>query len=242
VQQRSLPDDHGSWIQQTEGSTKVMNEELPRLREEELAFFGRVGADVTHDMRNVLSVIREYSGLLRDLLAAAKRRKPPDPEQLKKLSESITNQVRKGTQLMERFSRFAHATDEQTASFDLADLTKNTAALVHRPVTQAGCTLEADLPDEPIPVRSSPFSLQFAVFSGIQLILESVSKGESITIRVARQASVAVISFAGRAVADGAQTSGRIAQLSRRMKELDGSVETSSDQGMLSVNLTIPIH
>jgi C4-dicarboxylate-specific signal transduction histidine kinase len=218
-----------------------MNEEPCRLREEELAFFGRVGADVTHDMRNVLSVIREYSGLLRDLLAAAKRRKPPDPDQLKRLSESITNQVRKGTEIMERFGRFAHATDEQTASFDLAALTRNTAALAHRPVKQAGCTLEADLPDEPIPVRSNPFSLQLALFSSIQLILGSVAAGEPITIKVAGHAPAAVISIGAKATADDGQAGDRIARLSDRMKELDGSVETSSDERMLSVNLTIPI-
>ncbi|MHC4128881.1 MAG: sensor histidine kinase [Planctomycetota bacterium] len=218
-----------------------MNEEPRDLRDEELAFFGRVGADVTHDMRNVLSVIREYSGLLRDLISAATRKKPLDSEQLKKLSESITRQVRKGTELMERFSQFAHAADEQTASFDLTALTSNTAALAQRSVKLARCTLDLDLPQEPIPVRSNPLSLQHAVFSGIQLILESAGEGEAVAIRVARRAPAAVISIAGRAPADGPPPSDRIDPLSRRMKELNGSVETSSDQGTLSVKLTIPI-
>ena len=56
-----------------EEGAKTMNDELHRrLREEDLAFFGRIGADVSHDMRNVLSVIGEYAGLLDDLLARTK--------------------------------------------------------------------------------------------------------------------------------------------------------------------------
>jgi signal transduction histidine kinase len=218
-----------------------MNEERGDLREEELAFFGRVGADVTHDMRNVLSVIREYSGLLRDLIQTATRRKPPNTEQLTKLSENITRQVKKGTELMERFSQFAHAADERTASFDLTALTRNTAALAQRSVKLARCTLDLDLPDEPIPVRSSPLSLQHAIFSGIQLILEAAGDGEAVTISVARRAPAAVVSIAGRAKTDGPQVSARLDPMSHRMNELNGSVETSSDQGTLAVELTIPI-
>ncbi|MHC4767442.1 MAG: sensor histidine kinase [Planctomycetota bacterium] len=220
-----------------------MNDERRGLREEELVLFGRIGAGVTHEMRNVLSVIREYSGLLRDLLSTATRKKPPDAAQLIKLSESITNQVRKGTRLMERFSQFAHAADEQTASFDLRELAGNTAALARRSVAQVGCVLEVDLGDEPIPVRSNPLSLQQAVYAGIQLILEAAdqeSTGEPVTITVTRQTSAAVISIAGGAGAGGSEIVDRGERIARRMEELGGSVETSSQDQTLSVSLMIP--
>jgi C4-dicarboxylate-specific signal transduction histidine kinase len=220
-----------------------MNDERRGLREEELVLFGRIGAGVTHEMRNVLSVIREYSGLLRDLLSTATRKKPPDAEQLIKLSESITNQVRKGTALMERFSQFAHAADEQTASFDLRELARNTAALTRRSIAQVGCALEVDLPDEPIPVRSNPLSLQQAVYAGIQLILEAVDQAgreEPVTITVARRSSGAVISITSGAGAAGSGLVDRGERIARRMKELDGSVETSSDDSTLSICLMIP--
>jgi len=220
-----------------------MNDERRGLREEELVLFGRIGAGVTHEMRNVLSVIREYSGLLRDLLSTATRKKPPDAEQLIKLTESITNQVRKGTALMERFSQFAHAADERTASFDLRELAGNTAALTRRSVAQVGCALELELGDEPIPVRSDPLSLQQALYAGIQLILEAVDqegKGDPVTITVARRSSAAVISIAGGAGAGGGEIVDRGERIARRMEELGGSVETSADDSVPSVSLMIP--
>ena len=61
--------------------------------EQELAFFGRIGADVTHDVRNVLSVIGEYAGLLDDLLAMSGEGKPVDGQKLQKLSAGLSGQV-----------------------------------------------------------------------------------------------------------------------------------------------------
>ncbi|MHC4177935.1 MAG: sensor histidine kinase [Planctomycetota bacterium] len=218
-----------------------MNEELHRsLREEDLAFFGRIGADVSHEMRNVLSIIGQYAGLLDDLLALAKGRKLKDYAKLQEIPAKIAGQVRKGTEAMERFSRFAHATDERTASFDLTALTGNLAALAQRHVTRAGCRLEAKLPDEAIPVRANSFSLQRAVFSAIELILEFLERGEPVTMKLVTQGPTAVISLSGSA-AGGGELSGRISRLSAVMNELKGGVETSSAGGALSLNLTVPI-
>ena len=64
-----------------------MNEDLhSRLRQEDLAFFGMMGAEVSHEMRNVLSIISEYAGLLDDLLRLAEKGKALDHVRLKKLS------------------------------------------------------------------------------------------------------------------------------------------------------------
>ena len=52
-----------------------MKEPSCRLREEELAFFAKIGADITHEMRNVLSIVGENAGLLDDQLALARGRK-----------------------------------------------------------------------------------------------------------------------------------------------------------------------
>ena len=42
----------------------VSEESRLSFGEEDLAFFGRVGTDVSHEMRNVLSVLGECAGLL----------------------------------------------------------------------------------------------------------------------------------------------------------------------------------
>jgi hypothetical protein len=142
---------------------------------------------------------------------------------------------------MQRLSGFAHATDERTASFDLTALTANTAALAQRRVKLAGCKLEAELPEDAMPVRTSAFSAQHAVFSAIELILESAERGELIKLNLNAQGSTAVISMSGRLSASaGDQLPAVPSQLSALTEELSGSVETSCVDGVLTVALAIP--
>jgi C4-dicarboxylate-specific signal transduction histidine kinase len=220
-----------------------VNEEPRRsVGQDSLAFFGKIGADVSHEMRNVLSVIGENAGLLDDLVALADRKKPLDCARLKKLSASIARQVVRGTEAMERFSRFAHAADEPTASFDLAAVTRNMAALAQRRVTLAGCRLEAELPPEAIPLRADPFRLQHAVFAAIECVLGTLESGGAIRMQLSRQGPKALILLSGSAGGGAGEPSGRVSpQLSAIVDDLKGSVETSWVDGTLSLTLAIPI-
>jgi len=209
------------------------------LHEEELAFFGKVGASVSHEMRNVLSIVGEYAGLLADLVAVAENGRPPDYTKFKELSANIIRQVRKGTEAMERFSRFAHTTDERRASCDLTVLTADMAALAQRYVTLAGCRLEVQLPDAATPLNTCAFALQRAIHSAIGLLLEFLQKGELVTLKLVAEGPTAVISVSGKAAA-ASELSARIPPLCAVMKELKGSADASCKAGVLCLALTVP--
>jgi signal transduction histidine kinase len=217
-----------------------MEEERRRLLEKDLAFFGVVAAGVSHEMRNVLSIIGEYAGLLDDFLAAAERGKPLDPEKLKRVSTRITGQVKKGTEAMERFSYFAHAADEQTGSVDLTAVAKNVVALAERKARLLGCTLQADLPDKPVETVSNPFSLQHAVFAAVRLMLESAEKGQVVAVQLAREGPGAVIAISSGAVVDDG-LSGPTSDISSLMAELGGDFDTSVQDGKHALVLKLPL-
>jgi len=211
-----------------------------RLRDEDLAFLGAIGAHVSHDIRNVLSVIGQYAGLLDDLLGLAERGKALDQAKLKKLAGNIALQVDKGTMTMERFSQFAHAADERTSSFDVTAVTGNTAALAQRHAALLRCRLETELPGEEIRVTANPFALQHALFVAIQLILGSVDEGQIVHVTLARHGSTAVIRVSGQAPGQS-DLSGQISRLEEGMAELNGNATTTWADGTVSLTLTIPI-
>lgn len=218
-----------------------MNEELcRRLREKELAFFGQMGADVSHDMRNVLSIIGENAGLLDDLLVAAERGRPLDGERLKRVSASITRQVKNGTDTMERFSRFAHAADEHSVPVNLTELAGNMAALVQRQARLAGCSLQAELPGEAVLVRADSFSVQHALFLAVRLILECLESGAVATIKLVAAGPAAALSVSGKAASDSGGLPGPVAGLSEILEELKGSAETSREGDIVSLTMNIP--
>jgi C4-dicarboxylate-specific signal transduction histidine kinase len=212
-----------------------------RLREEGLALFGRVGADVSHEMRNTLSIIGEYAGLLNDLLVMAENGSTPDYAKLKGLPVKIANQIHRGTETMERLSRFAHAADEQAESCDLTAIVGNVVALAQRRVAMAGCKLELQLPDQMVPVAANPFTLQQAVFCAIELMLEFQEKGEVDTIKVLAEPPKAVITISGNANVAGDKLTAQVSRLTAVMRELEGTIGTSWTEGVLSLVLTVPI-
>ncbi len=219
-----------------------MSEEFERrVHRDDLAFFGRIGADVSHELRNVLSIVGEHAGLLDDLLAMATRRKPLDAERVKKIASSITRQVQNGTGILDRLSTFAHAAEHPNVSFDLTALTGNMSSLAQRRVTLAGCRLDANLPREAIPVRGNPFSVQHALFAALMLILESAESGATITIDLVSQASSAAISVTGEPGGANDELSGRLDSLTTLVSDMRGSVAASSADGKAMLTLTIPI-
>jgi light-regulated signal transduction histidine kinase (bacteriophytochrome) len=218
-----------------------MNENTDHhLREENLAFFAKIGAGVSHEMRNVLSIVGEYAGLLSDLMAAAQRGKSVESAKLAKLAASITRQVKKGTEAMERFSRFAHAADQLMGPADLTALTQNTVALVQRHGDVPGCTLEVDLPETAIPTTTNPFSLQQAVFHSIQLMLQTAGENQPVAVQLTQPGPAAQISVSDNARDDG-RLAGGISAVSVLMEELGGRAEATVADGRRSVTLTLPI-
>jgi len=218
-----------------------MNQEICRLRKEELAFFAEIGAGVSHEMRNILAIIGQNAGLLDDPLALARRGKLRDPEKLKQVAARIARQVDKGIEAMERFSRFAHAADERRASVDVAALVENVTALARRHVRYDGGSLETELPDEPLPVTTNPFSLQHALFTSIQMVRQCTEKGAALTVKMANKGTAAVLVVSAAAASGNDRLSRRLDELSVVTDELEGSVETSSADGVLSLILTLPI-
>jgi C4-dicarboxylate-specific signal transduction histidine kinase len=222
-----------------------MSEELhSRLHDEELAFFARMGAAVSHDMRNVLAIIGEYAGLIDDLLGMAKRKKLSDPDKIKEVTGNIARQVGKGTEVMERFSRFAHAADERTASFDLASLVGNLAALARRRVDQAGCRLQTDVPDRPVPAHGNPFRLQYALFCALRLVLDCPTRSDDrITVKLVSQAEGAAIHVSGQMAGSfsNSELTAGVGRLSAALAELSGNAATNFEEGVLSVILTVPL-
>ncbi len=218
-----------------------MKEESCRLREEELAFFAKIGADITHEMRNVLSIVGENAGLLDDQLALARGRKVRDPEILKKVAARIDRQVKKGIEVMERFSRFSHAADEQRAPVDLNALVADVTVLVQRHVRHLGGSLATALPDGPLPMTTNPFSLQRALFSCLQMVWQCADKSEPVKVELSNQGTSAVLTVSGAAAPGSDELSHHLSELSVVVNELEASVDAGCTDGVLSLILTLPI-
>jgi C4-dicarboxylate-specific signal transduction histidine kinase len=89
---------------------------------EGLAFFGRVSAVISHDLKNVMATISETAGLLGDLVDLAGEGRALDPNELKSCSETIIDEIQRGYVTIGLLNAFAHSADQPLKEVDLAEM------------------------------------------------------------------------------------------------------------------------
>ncbi|MEA1946209.1 MAG: hypothetical protein U9N83_02770, partial [Thermodesulfobacteriota bacterium] len=79
---------------------------MNKCTDKEVAFFGKITAGITHELKNVLAIIRESSGLIGDIMSIS-------PEAIIKYQEKIQNsmvrikdQIERGVNLTDRLNKF----------------------------------------------------------------------------------------------------------------------------------------
>lgn len=91
-------------------------------RFEQLAFFGRMGRHVSHELKNVMATISETAGLLLDLMEFHGSDKGPGGPRLKELGERIVHLVERGNVTVHAFNIFSHSVDDPQAQVEICDL------------------------------------------------------------------------------------------------------------------------
>jgi len=146
-----------------------------QTRDESIAFFGTIIAGQSHELTNVLNIISELAGLQLDLLRAEEQGSPVNLPRLQEVAARIQKQVHRGETIIRTINGFAHSADLPVAVFDLKEAIERVLFLAERPARLARVELVSDLPPESIVLESNPFCLQQAVFTCIDLALQSAS-------------------------------------------------------------------
>ncbi len=139
------------------------------FREQDLLFFGATTAGVSHELKNVVTIINEAAGLLQDFAAAAERGRPLDPARVLKTSLDISRNVGRAVEVIDRLNRFAHSADEPVRAVDLVRLLRDVAALAARTSGLRGRTIDAHAPDTALTVSTYAFGLHQTLFHAIRM-------------------------------------------------------------------------
>jgi signal transduction histidine kinase len=150
----------------------------------DLEFFGKITASVSHELNNVLSIINEYSGLLSDLLSACQKYETVDFEKVLSITKNIAEQVKREKDIINLLNRFSHNVDSPLAEFILNDMINDIIKLTKRFASLKRVELQLFLCPEEIRIISNPFKIQHTVFLILSLALELGNSIASIDIAV----------------------------------------------------------
>lgn len=124
-----------------------------------LKFFGEINASISHEIKNVLSIINENAGLLEDFTLLADKGHPLDPERLKTLAKMIQKQVKRADGIIKNMNIFAHSVDESDKIVDLGEILRFVSVLTARLTANRGLRLEILSPQQPVTLTADPFFL-----------------------------------------------------------------------------------
>jgi signal transduction histidine kinase len=155
---------------------------MNQFKHKELVFFGKITAGITHEIKNVLAIIQQSSGLMEDILDVTEDDAFPHKDKFIKSVDRIRGQIQRGIDLTTCLNRFAHSPDHCPASLDLNETSEQMVLLASRFARLKNIVLESSPSDPPLIIRSDPVALEMALFESIEILLNVISSGGKITL------------------------------------------------------------
>lgn len=163
----------------------------------DLAFFGKVNASISHELKNILAIISETAGLLSDLTGLLTKGEHVDLEMLMTCSRDIEEEIQRGFGTIKQMNSFSHSVDDPLKSVNLTEVINlvfnlagflSFASKVRFDPPQDGATM----------VLTCPFRLQNLVYQTLVFAFKSVGADGEIQVTLDREPNgSARISFSG---------------------------------------------
>ena len=155
-----------------------MNSAIEFQNNEDLAFFGKVNASISHELKNILAIISEAAGLLNDLTEMATKGQNFELEMMKTCSQDIVEEIQRGFTTIKQMNIFSHSVDDPLKRVNLSevlDLVIHLAGFL-----SFSSKVRFDPPEEASPiVLTCPWRLQNLIYQALVYAFESVgSDGE----------------------------------------------------------------
>ncbi len=145
-----------------------------------LEFFGKISASIAHEIKNVLAIINENTGLLEDYTIMAEKGGSFDLERLRSLTEKVGTQIRRADGIVKNMNRFAHSIDESAKTIDLSDFLEFANTLFARFAVMRGVALEPEQSESSLMISTSPFFLLNLIWLCLDFAMDAAGPGKTI--------------------------------------------------------------
>ena len=158
---------------------------------DDLAFFGKVNASISHELKNILAIISEAAGLLQDLTEMATKGQKIELEMLKTCSQDIIEEIQRGFATVKQMNRFSHSVDEPVKKVNLVDVVDLMIGLV-KFLSFAGKVRFDPVPQAATVVSTCPFRLQNLLYQAMIFAFESSGPEGQVRIAIEPQENASV--------------------------------------------------
>jgi C4-dicarboxylate-specific signal transduction histidine kinase len=165
----------------------------------EAAFIARMTASTTHELRNVLAVVKESAGLVEDLTLATQRRQAVNPDKFLQAARRIDAQVVRAADLLTSLNRLAHGLDHASEAVDLVQQAHVVCLLYQRFARMRRLRLDVDATSEPRLVQANTLRIQMAIAAALDCCLQQLPEDSEVTFQVGGRGPATALTVTGQA-------------------------------------------
>ena len=133
------------------------------------AFLGEVTASVSHELQNVLAIIKETSGLMEDIVSLHQGDVPPElAEKLSTCISSVMKQIDRGVGITSNLNGFAHTADSLLENVGLLEVIERVVYLTKRLFLHEGLEVEIADSEPSMSILTEPVLFQALVYKCIR--------------------------------------------------------------------------
>lgn len=196
------------------------------LCQEQIAFQGRIVAGATHEFQNHLAVIKEYSGLINDLLSSKQSDGKRINKRCREITANINERANRAAALVDALNRFAHRGDAAVSTFRINDAVDDLIVLLRRFASQHNIALEGKYGRKVSEVKNNPSLLQYLIFLLTAPLIEALGEGGKVILSTSTGADkIPVIEIRAEGMTSSTVDNGPAPELLKRsLSELKGTL------------------
>ena len=141
------------------------------------AYFGRMGASISHDIKNCLAIMNENAGLMSDHLMMAQKGVPPDIDRFSGIVQRIEKQIVRADGIVKSLNNFSHSMDNPEQQIDLDEAVGLALGLGARIIANKGIRVNHNQAADKLYVTGSLFFLLFLIWSILENATENLASG-----------------------------------------------------------------
>ncbi len=211
----------------------------------ETLFMGKMTATATHEIKNVLAIIRESSGLMQDFLYMLKDEKFEYRERFLKIISNIDDQVTRGDYISTLLNKFAHVPDQESSTENVPEIVDQMIALSARIARAKEVSFVNNSPAVTALLTCDPLKTRMLVFQAMDTLMGHARSGEKVGVKVSSgEAGKALIEFhleqdkSGGRSSEALNASEQWRELKATADEMKYEAEFDPESGILKLELT----
>jgi len=188
-----------------------------------VVFLGRVVASYSHEIRNILAIINESTGLMHDLLNLKKEELSGHAQRFTKTLEDIGQQIQRGQDLSTFLNTLAHAPDKEVGGVDIVHTMQTVFALSNRLLKNKKMGLCLEGKDIKLQVTTRPVECMHCFFCALEWAMTHSQADDEIVFQPLDSEQEVHINVSGWSLDPSTDANGLMTRLQDLVAALQGT-------------------